>query len=124
MSNEMLTDRLEQLQRSLSEVEAVVEMLEASRKAVKDTKQSVSAARLKATQLTGVSDLQPLTDAVQELRLHQSDDDLATADQVLDLLERLGTKLPELIETLSQASRDLDRLVHRYVPFGDLKQHI
>ncbi len=124
MSHEMLRGRLDQLRRSIREVESLVDMLEGSRKAVRDTKQAVATARLQAADLIGATSLGPLTDMVKELRQRQTDYDLGTVDRVLKLLDGLSIGLPALDATLAQASRDLDRLVHRYVPFGELKQRI
>ena len=120
MPEELLATRVDVLLRSTNEVESVVKVLEASRNTMKVTKEAVGTAMLRASQLTP-SSLTLLTDTLRALRAEVSADTKAAEalDQVLTLLETLKKDVPALVQTLTQAEANLDRLVGRYVSFGD-----
>jgi hypothetical protein len=120
MPEELLATRVGGLLRSTNEVESVVKVLEASRQTMKVTKETVGTAMLKASQLAP-SSLTLLTYTLRTLRAEKSADTKAAEalDQVLTLLETLKKDVPALVQTLTQAEADLDRLVGRYVSFGD-----
>ena len=125
MSENLLSIRMDVLLCSTKEVGSVVEALETSRKAVKDTEGALGSALLKANRL--ITDFGPLTEVLVGLKAGLSDNRAAVEalDQTVGIFEQLTKEIPDLVGALKGARRDLHQLVNRYVPFGEtLCNHI